>query len=103
MPLTALPLELDELLDELDEEDELLELEELELLELEELVELVELEELELLLELVFSPPQPPNQILEPTSASDRASFCIIDLFMNVNHSVVDVLSADLLSDHRWN
>lgn len=106
-----MPLELDELLDELDElEDELLELDELELLELEvlaELEELVELEELELLLEPVLSPSQPPNQILLATSASDRTRLCVIDLFMTVNHSVIDVLGADLLSnclrEHRGN
>lgn len=96
-----MPLELDELLDELDELEDELELEELErpeLDELEELEELEELDELELLLELVFSPPQPTNQILLAISARDKTRLCVVDLFINVNHSIFDVLSGDLLN-----
>jgi hypothetical protein len=65
-------------------------LEELELLELEVLVEL---EELELLLELAVSPPQPPNQILLATSASDKTRLFVVELFISVNHSIIDVIS----------
>ena len=98
-----MPLELDELLDELDElEDELLELEEVELLELEELFELdaleelEELEELELLLEALLPPPQPTNQILVATSASDKTRLFVVKLFMMlITLLFIDVLSGD--------
>lgn len=91
-----MPLELDELLDELDELEDELELEELErpeLDELEELEELEELDELELLLEAVFSPPQPANPILLATSASDKTHLCLIERFMTINHSIIEILS----------
>lgn len=54
----------------------------LELEELLELDELLELEELELLLEPVLPPPQPANQMLVATSASDKTRFFVISLFM---------------------
>lgn len=67
----------------------------MELDELDELEELLELEELELLLEPVLPPPQPTNQILLATSASDKSRLFVFVLFMNVNHSVIDVLIGD--------
>lgn len=59
--------------------------------------------ELELLLELELPPPQPTNQILVATSASDKTRLFVVNLFMNVSHSVIDVLSGDLLRDNRRN
>lgn len=67
-----------------------------ELVELEELEELEELLELELLLELPLLPPQPTNQILVATSASDKTRFFVVKLFMMlITLLFIDVLSVD--------